>query len=203
MSSTALEPDEGAFDAFHDGLALVGANGFAQAGAGPLFPQPGFHPVEVLDLPHDPTRRLGRLFQGFVELAPHMRPTSGQFNGSVSLVGKGTVSGVTVALHGAGKINRDDVVQALGGTAGFPAVKHIASGAAARPQITLLGLSMSGLQIIHRRFVHLHIAAAHDSGADLFINGFQPFRRQFHPPGQTLARQVNSVALGVNLFLPV
>ena len=131
-----------------------------------------------------------------------MRPAPGQFN-AVAPVGKRAIRGVAVALDRAGKIHRDEVVQARGGAAGFPAVKHIAARPAARPQITLFGFPVPGFQIIHRGFIHLHISAAHHPGADLLVNGFQPFRGQFHPPGQTLPRQVNSVALPVNLFLPV
>jgi len=58
MSATALEPDQGAFKTFHNGPAFVGENRFAQLGSCLSFPQPSFHPVEVLDLPHDPTRSL-------------------------------------------------------------------------------------------------------------------------------------------------
>src|SRR5580658_131998 len=146
MLSAALEPKKGALQALDDGPALMGANSFAQSGAGSLFPQSGFNPVEVLDLPHHPTCRFGRLFQGLMELSSHMRPAAGQFNGSVAPVGKRTVGGVAVALHGPFEVNRNDVAQALRRPAGFPAIKHIAPRPTARPQITLLGRSMTGCQ---------------------------------------------------------
>jgi hypothetical protein len=73
MLSAALEPEQGALQALDDGPALMGAHGLAQSGAGSLFTQAVFHPVEMLDLPHHPAGRFGRLFQGLVELSSHMR----------------------------------------------------------------------------------------------------------------------------------
>jgi len=42
------------------------------------FAQPGFDPVEVLDLFEEPTGGTRGGFFGLEELPPHMRPTSGQ-----------------------------------------------------------------------------------------------------------------------------
>jgi len=56
-----------------------------------------------------------------------MRPAAGQFNRIISSIGKGAIGRVTVALNYAGEVHRNEVVQARGGAAGFPAEKHIAA----------------------------------------------------------------------------
>ena len=63
---------------------------------------------------------------------------------------------------------------------------------------------MTGRQIIHWRLIHLDVAAGHHAGADVLVNQVSTNRRPVPPSGlKTLPRQVDSVALLVNLFLPV
>lgn len=48
-------------------------------------------------------------------------------------------------------------LQARGGAAGGPVIKGFAARPTAGPQITLFGFSVAWLQVIDRRFIHLHI----------------------------------------------
>ena len=132
-----------------------------------------------------------------------MRPAAGQLDGWAAAIGKRPIGGITITLERAGEVDGNDVIQARSSTTGFPPEKHVAARTAARPEITLLGLAVARRQIINRRFIHLHIAASQDSGADVFVNGFEPIGGQPHPARQGLPGQMNSVALKKNLFLPV
>lgn len=128
--------------------------------------------------------------------------SSWQFN-PVTPSGKGPIRDIAVTLHLALEVHGDDVLQKGSCPAGLPAVKHVSTGFMACPEITLPGLPVTGFQIIHRSLIHLDIATTHHPGEDMFIDGLQPPRGQFYPPRQTLPRQLNPVALPVNLFLPV
>src|ERR1700722_16669774 len=116
-----------------------------------------------------------------------MRPTARQFNALAASVGKGAISRVTITLDGPLKVNGNDPIQTGGGPAGFPMEEHIGTRTAARPEITLFGSTMSRLQIINRRLIHLHITARHHPGPDLFVNRLEPVRRQLHPTRQRLS----------------
>src|SRR5208283_3476765 len=132
-----------------------------------------------------------------------MGPATSQFNRFTTTISKRAIGRVAIALQRAGEIPGDDVVQTRTSAAGFPAEKHVTARTAARPVIALPGPSVTGFQIIDRRFIHLHIAASHDAGANLFVNRLEPISGQRHPPGQSLPWQVNSVATKENLFLPI
>ena len=88
MAPAEFEPGQGALEAGDDGLALMGTDGGAQAGAGTPGAQVFFDPVEVLDLPDDPTRGSRARFEGFVELAPGVCPAAGEGDFAGAAVGK-------------------------------------------------------------------------------------------------------------------
>lgn len=62
------------------------------------------------DLPDDPACGAGSLFEGFVELAPDVRPASGEGDGSCATSLEGGVGTVAIALQGAGEVRGDDVI---------------------------------------------------------------------------------------------
>ena len=67
----------------------------------------------------------------------------------------------------------------------------------------MLGFSVAGAQVGYRRFIHLHIASAHDSGADGFVDGFEPVGCQAHPVRHRLPGEMHAVARPVDFLLPV
>ena len=134
-----------------------------------------------------------------------MRPATCQGNGAArrALPGEGRVSGVTITLHDALPVRRQDRLQALGGTAGLPVEDGISSGPRTGPQIAEFGLAMAGLQIPDRRFVDLHIAAREHLGAKGLVDRPQPVRGQSHPLRQRLAREVDAMPRGKDLLLSI
>lgn len=117
-----------------------------------------------------------------------MSPTSGQDYRVIPRVGKAAISRVAVALNGAAKVGRNDLLQARSGSAGGPVIKDFAPRPTAGPQIALFGLAVSGFQVVDRCFIHLHITVGEHTGANVFVDGLQPVGRQFHPARQGLAR---------------
>lgn len=64
-------------------------------------------------------------------------------------------------------------------------------------------MPVAGREIFDGRFVHLHVAAAEDSGADVFVNGAQPVGGECQPLRHRLTRDVDVVPRGKYLLLPV
>ena len=159
--------------------------------------------VEVRDLPDDPAGGAWARFEGFMELAPGVRPAAGEGDLAGPAVGEGGIGAVAVALHGAGKVDGDDVIQTRGGAAGLPVKKHVAAGPAVSPEITLAGLAVTGREIADRRFIDLHIATGHDSGADRLVDRTQPVGGEGDPAHHGRARKVDAMAGAVDLFLTV
>ncbi len=85
-----------------------------------------------------------------MELPAHVRPATGQDDGVRPALGKGPIRRVTITLHGAVEVHRNDVLQAHGCTAGGSVEEHIAARTTARPQVTLAGFTLAWRQIINR-----------------------------------------------------
>ena len=186
-----------------DHAALTGAHGLPLLRSGFGVAQLFFNAVEVLDLQQHPSDLLRCALGCFVELTPRMGPACSQGDASFAAIGERGVGGVTIALHGALKVGGDDSVQTSRCSTGGPGEAHVGSGAFAGPEVTLFGLAVAGAQILHRRFVHLHITACHDSGVDMLVYGFEPVSRQAQPSGHALAWDGDLVPAGIDLLLPV
>ena len=102
-------------------------------GAG--FAQFLFGPVKAVQQVEDEVRSAAALGVGLEELAPHVRPTAGQFDLRAA-ARKGVVGGVAIALDLAGEVDRDDLLQAGGGAAGLPGKDGVGAGTMAGPKIT-------------------------------------------------------------------
>lgn len=86
-----------------------------------------------------------------------MRPATGQRNARAACVGKRPIGGVAIALQRAGEVRGNELVQARGGAAGFPTVKHIPTGTAAGPEIALPGPALTGGRISSRMSLCSHV----------------------------------------------
>lgn len=120
-------------------------------------------------------------FFGFVELAPDVCPAGGEAEASVALRGVRLIRLITVAADDAGEVCGDDVAQALRAAAGAPHEHGIALGLLERPEVALLGFTISRLQILDHRFIDLHVAAGHDAGVDAFIKWCEPLCGKCEP----------------------
>ena len=170
MAAAQLEREQRAVQTGGDGTAAMGAHGHAQARAGGLFAQVFFDAVEVRDLAEDPACGARCRCEGFVELAPGVRPASGQPDVSCAAFGEGGVGAVAVALEGAGEVGGDDFIQARGGAAGLPVKEHAAAGPAIGPEVALLGFAVAGFEIADGCFIDLDVTACHHSGAHRFVD---------------------------------
>ncbi len=121
----------------------------------------------------------------------------------VVLAHEGGVGGVAVALHGAAKVGGDGVFPGIGDAAGVPCEDGVATGPGTGPQVAEFGLPVAGREILDGRFVHLHVAAAEDAGADVFVNGTQPVGGECQPLSHRLARDVDVVPRGKYLLLTI
>src|ERR1043165_3530811 len=101
----------------------MGAHGQAQRRPGLTLTQTRFDSVEMLQLPQDPAGQTGSRFHGLMELPAYVRTAAGQRNSIGPTLGKGTISRVAVALHGAVEVHRDDVLQTNSRPAGSPMIK--------------------------------------------------------------------------------
>lgn len=202
MLPAGFELKERFLDAIEDRTALLGAHGGTQFGAGLRFAQGAFDPVKVLDLAQDPAGAPRRLFQGLVELPAGVRPASGQLDFVASFF-KGGVGAVAIALQHAFKVTGNESLKTLRRPAGFPAIEHVPARTAGRPEIALFGLPMTRGQVSHGRFVDLRIATGQHAGADLFVDRLKPIGAPFHPAGESRTGEIDLVALGKDLFLPV
>ena len=203
VAATSFEPEQHFFKPGNDGAALTGAHGLAQTRAGAVRAQFGFDAIELLDLAQEPATEQRRSFAGFIKLPADVRPTTGQRDDDVAAIDEGAIRRVTIALQRAGERRGNDRSQARGRAADLPAKKYVAFGAARRPEATLLGAPVARLQIVDRRFIHLHIAARQDAGADGLVNRLQPFGGQFNPTRQGLPGQMDLMPPRKNLFLPI
>ena len=97
--------------------------------------QSGFNTVEMADLKKDEAGLLRGVFPGFEKLAADMGPAGREPVDRVPLLVMvlvltgaevGGISPITIALHGAVKAGRDDVIQARGRAAGGPMEKGFA-----------------------------------------------------------------------------
>lgn len=178
----------------HDGPALLRAGGAAQAWPGALSTQVFFDAVEVRDLAEDPARGARRRGEGFMELAPGVRPAAGEHDLARTSPGKGGVGAVAIALQSAGKVGGDDVVQTGGGAAGLPVKEHVAAGAAVSPEVALSGFAVAWIKIADGRFIDLDITASHDSGAHGLVDRPQPVGGETDPAGHALPGKFDAVA---------
>jgi hypothetical protein len=131
-----------------------------------------FDPVELLALPQNPVADFGRLFPGIMKnlrraCAQHPVRTIDPLRLLANERYPEYPSHCTVPL----KLLGTNRVQALCCPAGVPGVKHITSWTTTGPKIALLGLSVSGLQILDRRFIDLHVAIGQNPGPDLLVIG--------------------------------
>ena len=107
-----------------------------------------------------------------LKAAPRGRPAPGKGEAPAAFPGKGSVGRVAIALQHAFEVDRDDLTQAGGGAAGLPVINGVSTGPVAGPEVALLGFAVAAAQVGYRRFIDPHIASAHDSGADGFVDGF-------------------------------
>src|SRR5947208_3070084 len=138
-----------------------------------------------------------------MEPSPSMSPAAGQGNGTGASLGKARVSRVAVALDCAFEVHRHDHIQAIGRPTGVPPIEYVPGWTADRPKIASFGFAMARFQVLDGRFIYLHISTGQNAGSDLLVNGLQPIGRQLHPARQRLAREVQPVALRVDLLLPI
>lgn len=85
----------------------------------------------------------------------------------------------------------------------MPCEDGVTAGPGAGPQVAEFGLPVAGREIFDGRFVHLHVAAAEDAGADVFVNRTQPVGGERQPLRHRLTRDVDVVPRGKYLLLPV
>ena len=130
-----------------EGTAALGADGGAQTRPGPPATQVFFHTIEVGDVAEDPAGGAGSLLEGFMELAPGVRPASGKDDFSRTAHGEGGVGAVAIALQGAAEVGGDEVIQTGGGTAGLPVKEHVAAWPAIGPEVALPGFAIARFKI--------------------------------------------------------
>ena len=75
--------------------------------------------------------------------------------------GEVIVGAVAVTLDRAAKVDRDKFVQTLRLSGRAPLEEHIFTRSMRHSQITQAGLSIAGIKISSRRFIHLDVRASH------------------------------------------
>ena len=168
-----------------------------------LVSKAGLHLIEQLDLVQEPPTDLRELFPGFVELAPRMRPTGSQSHRLGMLSGEGGVDSISVALKGPGKVCRQHLAQAFGGTARLPVKEHISSRLGVCPKIPKASPAPPRIQILDGSFVHLKVSPGQNTGSDLIVDGPQPLGGQLDPSSQCLTGQLHAVTASEDPFLSI
>ena len=160
--------------------------------------------VEVADETQDQCcfRFRFALEERFVELPSRVRPAPGKFDASVFAC-IGSIRAVGIALKRAAEVVRDDVFEALMPASGVPMIHGVSTRLMTRPEVTLCGFPFAGSKVFDRRFIDLHVTARELLCRHRINDGSEPVRYQGNTIGHCLAGELDSVALLVDLFLPV
>ena len=181
--------------------------GFPKPRASSAFAKLALDPVKVLDLTKEPRAADGMIsaFKGFVDLTSGVGPAGGAFELRGVLVEEGLVGAVAVALKGALVVPGNDIFETVVATSGVPVVADAAlrSGDFDEPEVALFGLAVAGGEVFERRFVNLEVRTFEEFWVDGLSDGLKMKGALFGPTGKGLARDLNAVALSVNLLLAV
>src|SRR6266567_6786118 len=84
--------------------------------------------------------------------------------------GEAIVGAIAITLDRTAKVDRDQLIQTLRLSSRVPLKEHIFTRLMGYPQITLACLSIAGIKISDRRFIHLDVRASHHLLFDLSID---------------------------------
>jgi hypothetical protein len=84
--------------------------------------------------------------------------------------GEVIIGAVAVTLDRAAKVQRDKFVQTLRFSSGVPLKEDIFTRPMRHPQITQAGLSIAGIKVSDRGFIHLEVRASHHLVFDLSVD---------------------------------
>ena len=153
--------------------------------------------IELLDGGKRPGGEGLSCFEGFVELAPRVRP-AGDEDDAGSFGSPGVVTGVGVGLQEALVISQQ-VVEAGGLAAGMPLVEDVALAAVARrvkdPEVSGGAFPSAGIKISNRSLVGLEVVALEQALVDEFVERFERVGDNAVPVAEGVAGDLNSVAL--------
>ena len=88
------------------------------------------------------------------------------------MLGEAIVGAIAITLDRTAKVARDQLIQTLRLSGRVPLEEYIFTRSMHHPQITPACLSVAGIEIFDRRFIHLDVRALHHLLFDLSVDRF-------------------------------
>ena len=192
------------FEALVDHVALGGADGFSQGGAGFALSQAFFDVVEVGELTEYPGNEPGGLFGGFKEFPPDVGVAAHEFDPGF-VAGPGGVDDVTVALDDAqqaevfgveGLFFRGDFIEeCVHGfcvAPGVPVVEDAASGDVGGPEVASFCFAVAGCEVVDGGFVDLAVKCSPMFVLNFSVDDGEPVGGEVGPVAEGFAVEINT-----------